>query len=91
MSAKAKTTNKPVTRSTARKSGSKAKSQTKAGAILSQLARPNGASIAHLRKATGWQAHSIRATLTGLRKQGHDVRRSKNAKGVTMYRVAKGA
>ncbi len=91
MSAKAKTTNKPVTRSTARKSGSKAKSQTKAGAILSQLARPNGASIAHLRKATGWQAHSIRATLTGLRKQGHDVLRDKNAKGVTMYRVAKGA
>ena len=87
----AKATNKPVTRSTARKSGSKAKSQTKAGAILSQLARPNGASIAHLRKATGWQAHSIRATLTGLRKQGHDVRRSKNAKGVTMYRVATGA
>ncbi len=87
----AKATNKPVTRSTARKSGSKAKSQTKAGAILSQLARPNGASIAHLRKATGWQAHSIRATLTGLRKQGHDVRRGKNAKGVTMYHVAKGA
>ena len=91
MPAKAKTTNKPAPRSTARKSGSKAKSQTKAGAILSQLRRPSGASIAQLRKATGWQAHSIRATLTGLRKQGHDVRRGKNAKGVTMYRVAKGA
>ncbi len=87
MPAKAKTTNKPAPRSTSRKS----MSQTKAGAILSQLRRPNGATIAHLRKATGWQAHSIRATLTGLRKQGHDVRRGKNAKGVTMYRVAKGA
>ncbi len=71
MPAKAKTTNKPVTRSTARKSGSKAKSQTKAGAILSQLRRPSGASIAQLQKVTGWQPHSIRATLTGLRKQGH--------------------
>ncbi len=87
----AKTTNKPVTRSTARKSGSNASRQTKAGAILSQLRRPSGASIAHLQKATGWQAHSIRATLTGLRKQGHNVIRGTNAKGVTMYRVAKGA
>ncbi len=87
----AKATNKPVTRSTARKSGSKATRQTKAGAILSQLRRPSGATVARLQKATGWQAHSIRATLTGLRKQGHDIRRGKNAKGVTMYRVAKGA
>ncbi len=91
MSAKAKTTNKPAPRSTARKSGSKAKNQTKAGAILGQLRRPSGATVARLQKATGWQPHSIRATLTGLRKQGHDVRRGKNAKGVTTYRVAKGA
>ena len=87
----AKATNKPAPRSTTRKSRSKAKSQTKAGAILSQLRRPSGATVAQLRKVTGWQAHSIRSTLTGLRKQGHDVRRVKNAKGVTMYRVAKGA
>ncbi len=60
-------------------------------AILSQLRRPIGASIAQLQKATGWQPHSIRATLTGLRKQGHAVLRGKNTKGVTTYRVAKGA
>ncbi len=87
----AKATNKPAPRPTARKSGSKATRQTKAGAILSQLRRPSGATVARLQKATGWQPHSIRATLTGLRKQGHDVRRGKNAKGVTTYRVAKGA
>ena len=91
MPAKAKTTSKPAPRSTARKSGSKVTRQTKAGAILNQLRRPSGATIARLQKATGWQAHSIRATLTGLRKQGHDVRRGKNAKGVTTYHVAKGA
>ncbi len=91
MSAKAKTTNKPAPRSTARKSGSKAKNQTKAGAILGQLRRPSGATVARLQKATGWQPHSIRATLTGLRKQGHDGRRGKTSKGVTTYRVAKGA
>ncbi len=90
MPASPKTTDKPAPRSTARKSGSKAKSQTKAGAILSQLRRPSGATVAHLRKVTGWQAHSIRATLTGLRKQGHGIVRGTNAKGVTTYRVAKG-
>ena len=91
MPAKAKTADKPKARSTARKSGSRATRQTKAGAILSQLRRPSGATVARLQKTTGWQPHSIRATLTGLRKQGHNVLRGKNAKGVTMYRVAMGA
>ncbi len=91
MPASAKSTDKPTIHATGRKTARNATRQTKAGSILSQLRRPNGASIAQLRKATGWQPHSIRATLTGLRKQGHDVRRGKNAKGVTMYRVAKGA
>ncbi len=65
--------------------------QTKAGAILGHLMRPNGATVARLQKATGWQPHSIRATLTGLRKRGHAVLRGKNAKGVTTYCIAKGA
>ena len=84
-------TDKQNVSSPARSATHKAPRQTKAGAILGQLRRPNGASIAQLQKATGWQPHSIRATLTGLRKQGHAVLRGKNAKGVTTYRVAKGA
>ncbi len=91
MPAKSKSTDKPTIHATGRKAARKAKSQTKAGAILSQLRRPNGASITQLQKATDWQPHSIRATLTGLRKRGHAVLRGKNAKGVTTYRVAKGA
>ncbi len=91
MPANSKSTDKPKIRSTAGKTARKAPRQTKAGAILGHLRRPNGASIAQLQKATGWQPHSIRATLTGLRKQGHAVLRGKNAKGVTTYRVAKGA
>ncbi len=62
---------------------------TKASVILKLLRRPNGASIAQLQKATGWQPHSVRATLTGLRKKGHEVTRGKDAKGVTVYAVAK--
>lgn len=57
--------------------------------ILKLLRRPNGATIAQLQKATGWQSHSIRAALTGLRKKDHDVQRDKNAKGVTVYRITK--
>ena len=52
------------------------------------LARPEGAAIADVQQATGWQAHSVRAALTGLRKQGFALSRSKNEAGITRYRVA---
>jgi hypothetical protein len=65
---------------------------TKSATILKLLRRPKGVSIAQLQKATDWQAHSIRAALTGLRKKGHEIERSgKDRKGVAVYRMAKGA
>ena len=39
------------------------------------LARPNGASLESLCAKTGWQPHSIRAFLSGLRKTGAVVER----------------
>ena len=84
-------TDKPDVRSVARATGSSHVRQTKTATILGQLSRPAGATIVQLQKSTGWQPHSIRATLTGLRKQGHAVQRGKNTKGVTIYHVAKGA
>ncbi len=62
---------------------------TKIESILKLLRRPNGSSITQLQKATGWQPHSVRAALTGLRKKGHEVTRGKDTKGVTVYAVAK--
>jgi len=62
---------------------------TKIETIFKLLRRPNGASITQLQKATGWKPHSVRAALTGLRKKGHEVTRGKDAKGVTVYAVAK--
>ena len=62
---------------------------TKIETIFKLLRRSNGASIAQLQKATGWKPHSVRAALTGLRKKGHEVTRGKDAKGVTVYAVAK--
>ena len=54
--------------------------------ILKLLARPKGASIAELEKATKWQAHSLRAALTALRKKGHQVVRSRDQR-TTRYRL----
>ncbi len=62
---------------------------TKIEAVIRLLRRPNGATIVQIQKTTGWQPHSVRAALTGLRKKGHDVQRDKNTKGVTVYRIAK--
>lgn len=62
---------------------------TKLDIILEKLDHKNGVTIAALKKATGWQPHSVRAALTGLRKKGHDIKRSKDGKGVTVYRVAR--
>ncbi len=61
---------------------------TKLDTILKSLGRKNGATLPTLEKATGWQPHSVRAALTGLRKKGHAIERSKDAKGTTVYRVA---
>ncbi len=61
---------------------------TKIETILKLLRRPNGASIAQLQKATGWQPHSVRAALTGLRKKGNNIERDKDTKGVTRYSIA---
>ncbi|MFP6731224.1 MAG: DUF3489 domain-containing protein [Alphaproteobacteria bacterium] len=61
---------------------------TKIETILKQLRRPNGASIAQLQKTVGWQPHSLRAALTGLRKKGHAIERSRDAKSDAHYCIA---
>ena len=62
--------------------------QTKKGSILALLQRPEGAAIGELIEATGWQVHSVRAALTGLRKEGKELVRDKNDAGTTLYRIA---
>ena len=43
---------------------------TKTDAVLKLLGRQQGATVAQLQKATGWQPHSVRAALSGLRQEG---------------------
>lgn len=51
--------------------------QTKAALVLQLLTREQGATLAELIEATGWQAHTVRAALTGLRKKSHAVEKRK--------------
>jgi len=51
------------------------------------LRRKEGAVIADLIAATGWQEHSVRAALTGLRKAGHTISRVRDDGGATRYRI----
>jgi hypothetical protein len=61
--------------------------QTKVGAVLAMLQREEGATLAELIDATGWLPHTTRAALTGLRKKGHSIEKSKRGE-VTCYKVA---
>lgn len=52
------------------------------------LSRARGATIAELQEATGWQPHSARAHLSGLRKAGHTLLKEERKSGETSYRLA---
>ena len=60
---------------------------TKQAHLLALLSRPDGAQMSEMTKATGWQSHSVRAALTGLRKRGIAVLCGKNDAGTTVYRA----
>lgn len=60
---------------------------TKAAVITRLLSRAKGANMVELQKATGWQPHSIRAALSGIRKRGATVTRRQSAKGISVYRI----
>ena len=60
---------------------------SKKAAIIGLLERPKGAAISDLTAVTGWQVHSVRAALTGLRKDGKELIRAKDEAGVTRYRL----
>jgi len=60
---------------------------TKRALIDGLLRRRRGASLVELTEATGWQAHSVRAALTGLRKQNVRVDRMSDKQGGSVYRI----
>ncbi|WP_340151744.1 DUF3489 domain-containing protein [uncultured Sneathiella sp.] len=58
--------------------------------ILRLLKRSKGARMQDLQKATGWQAHSIRAGLSGLRKKGIRIELTRTASGKIFYKAVEG-
>ena len=63
---------------------------TKTAKILALLRRPTGASLPELRKATGWQPHSVRGFLSGAVKKKMALHIDSVARddGERAYRVA---
>lgn len=60
---------------------------TKAQIVLDLLQRSEGCSLDDLVGATGWQPHTTRAVLTGLRKKGHRLSSWKPEAGARIYRI----
>ena len=73
----------------ARATKTNAPRETKTAQIIKLLSRKAGADLPALQKATGWQPHSVRAALSGLRKAGYTIERMANPKpdGQAIYRI----
>ena len=63
-----------------------ARTGTKAALLMDLLSREGGAALDNLTGATGWLPHTVRATLSGLRKKGHTIA-SEKAGGVRTWRI----
>lgn len=62
---------------------------TKLALVINMLEKQEGATIAALVGATGWQPHTARAVLTGLRKSGLVIERTREDGATSsVYRVA---
>ena len=65
--------------------------QTKTDTVRTMLTQSKGTSLEAICKATGWQPHSARAALSGLRKAGYTIEREmpKGSKtGASVYRIS---
>jgi hypothetical protein len=74
---------------TARPNATGGREGSKTAKVLELLKRPNGATLAELMKATGWQAHSVRGFLSGTvgKKLGLAVASVKGDDGERRYSI----
>ena len=63
------------------------KRQSKQDLVITMLNSSDGALLSDLVIATGWQPHTVRAALTGLKTKGHTIIATKIDK-VTRYHIA---
>ena len=62
---------------------------SKQAQVIAMLQRPEGATIAQICAATGWQAHTVRGTFAGAfkKKLGLEITSTKEAGGDRTYRI----
>ena len=68
--------------------GEQPPASTKRAKLIAMLERAEGASVAEIGQRLGWLPHTVRAAITGLRKAGREVTRSKDANDRSVYRLA---
>ena len=66
------------------------KQPSKTDKVLSLLRRAGGATLDEMVEETGWLPHTTRAVMTGLKKKGHQIERTK-ADGVSGYSIVEAA
>lgn len=60
--------------------------------LFSLLIKPNGARSSVIAERLGWQAHTVRVALSGLRKKGYVIVTTKSkVTGETVYSIGAGA
>jgi hypothetical protein len=60
---------------------------SKQAVIIGMMMRPKGAALDELIAATDWLPHTTRAALTGLRKRGYAIERTRGEDKITRYRA----
>ena len=72
------------------KEASAPRAESKGAKILDLIGRAKGATLAEIRKATDWQAHSVRGFLsTAAKKHGIKIQSAKNDAGERCYSIGK--
>ena len=58
--------------------------------LIAMLRRPEGATVAQVIEATGWQKHTVRGAISGAlkKKRGLEVISDKSEGGERIYRIA---
>ena len=60
---------------------------TKQALVIEMLRAKGGATLDALVEATGWLPHTTRAALTGLRKRGFSIERTREEGADSIYRI----
>ena len=87
---KAKVGKKASTKTAGAEQVSTPRAESKGAKILELIGRPQGATLVEIRKATGWQAHSVRGFIsTAAKKNRVKIESAKNEAGDRVYKIAK--